>query len=290
MSCPNCFSGAVHNHATPTGTEKQLYGYNTYIAEGQPGNKSTIIFYCDAFGLGLINNKILVDRYAQDTGCRVLAPEIIPGGGASVSAIPALAHLMKAEGWNWLNPFIWPGKAYSLFSGLSVMVPFMIRAAPPKAFAECLRYARAVKSDLPAGGKLGVAGFCWGGYQTTKLCAEPAVEGGSTPLLDAQFNAHPSALKAPADFVDSIAKFKVPYSCAVAEDDMQFNAKVSQQTEAELRTKLGDSVATYTEFRIHKGCGHGFAVRASIPEDKVGATGYEDAAVQAKDWFNKYLN
>ena len=42
------------------------------------------------------------------------------------------------------------------------------------------------------------------------------------------------------------------------------------------------------EVRVYKGCGHGFAVRAS-KEKKVEDEAVEDAAMQAVEWFQKYL-
>ncbi len=37
MSCPACFSGAVHE-GTPTGTVTKLHGLDVYVAEPASGN------------------------------------------------------------------------------------------------------------------------------------------------------------------------------------------------------------------------------------------------------------
>jgi len=169
------------------------------------------------------------------------------------------------------------------------MAPFLIFSAPTKAHAEVLRYARAMKEDLPVGGKLGVAGFCWGGYGSTNLCMDAVSEGSDVPLINAQFNAHPSFLKTPDMIVGAITKYKVPYSSAVAEKDFMLGAKSAEETEAAIRQKVGSSDEYKYEFRIHKGCNHGFGVRADL-DNPAAEKGYQEAARQAVDWFNKYLN
>jgi len=170
-------------------------------------------------------------------------------------------------------------------------VPFLIRAAPPKALPDTLAYARRVKASLPLGAKLGICGFCWGGYMSTALSAEPAVEGGSERLIDAQFCAHPSALKAPDMIVDAVTKFKVPYSLAHASLDFNLTDKKVEEIEAILRPKVGNGEGengVYYDFKIYKDCHHGFAARAR-PGDKVEQQGADDAAIQAIEWFKRFL-
>ena len=167
----------------------------------------------------------------------------------------------------------------------------MIRANPPKATPSVLAYARKVKAELPPGAKLGICGFCWGGYPSTALSAEPAVEGGSERLIDAQFCAHPSSVKAPDMIIDAITKFKVPYALAHASLDFNLtNAKV-EETEAILRPKVGrgdGENGVFYDFKIYEGCHHGFAARAK-PGDEIEQKAAEDAKVQAIEWFKKFL-
>lgn len=291
MSCPECFTGHIHD-GTPRGTIEDLHGVQTYVtfpsSDAEP--KNTIIFYCDAFGLNLVNNKLLADHYAADTGCRVLAPDMFHGGAASIETMQAMNTLFRPvpSAVSYINPLTYLGKAYALVRALGGFGPFIYYNIPDKAFPECLRYASDVRAAMPSDGKLGVAGFCWGGYQVTKLACEPVAEGSDKPLVDAVFTAHPSALTAPDDFVAAIETFKVPYSCAVAEVDFQFDKKAAMQTEEAVKEKLGHGVGTY-EFVMWAGCHHGFAVRASPDEGADGDKGYNGAARQAVDWFNKHL-
>jgi len=288
MSCPDCFKGAVHDHAEPKGTIETVYGRKTYIA-GEPGtttSKSAILYLPDAFSLKLVNNKLLADRYAAGTGCRVLIPDAVLHGGIDPSALPKMEVLMDPlESWS-ISAIL--SKVWAFVSVLPSVVPFMIWGHPRNVYPDLLRYAREMRKDLPPGGKLGIAGFCWGGYGSTTLCTETAVEGGTERLIDAQFNGHPSFLKAPDMVVDAIAKYKVPYSSAVAAADVMFNEKVALETEAAVRAKVGPPEENDYEFRIYKGCKHGFCVRAT--PDTANMDGYHAAAKQAVDWFNKYLN
>ena len=190
------------------------------------------------------------------------------------------------------------------------IIPFLLFAHPSKIYPKILSFARAVKADLPPSGKLGVAGFCWGAWPGTKLCVETTSSSSSTAtatatpdsntstserLIDAQFNGHPSYMvKTPEMVVDAIRKFKVPYSCAVAENDVQFNKAEAEKVEAKLRevvgTSGGESGCAY-EFKIYEGCVHGFCVRAPIGKyDETNESGYEGAKRQAVEWFDKYLN
>ena len=278
MSCPDCFKGAIHDHAEPTGRFETLFGVRTYIT-GDANAKSAIIYLPDAFGLKLVNNKLLADRYAAGTGCKVLSPDLLYNGGLNPS------HMEVVE------KFVTPGvsfftKLWSFFVLAPDVIPFMVWGRPSTAYPEVVKYARALRADLPPGGKLGVAGFCWGGHGSTSLCTEKATKGGSEPLIDAQFNGHPSQLKTPDMVLDAIAA-KVPYSCAVAQLDTNFSEKVSDEVEAAVRAKIGPPEENHYEFVIHKDCLHGFCVRAK--PDTPNMDGYHAAAKQAIDWFNRYL-
>ena len=78
-----------------------LYNTSCYISPAPTGSpsKSQIIFLCDAFGLNLINNKLLADRYAAQTGMKVIVPEVIPGGPADVSVMGMMDTIMEPVGW-----------------------------------------------------------------------------------------------------------------------------------------------------------------------------------------------
>jgi len=294
MSCPDCFKGGIHDHkGDAKGHEEQMYGLRTYVTgpASESTSKSTVIYFCDAFGLDLINNKILADRYAEGTGLRVLVPAVIPGGPVSIALMNPMEKAFESVKW-W---DIWGQikRIGYMFTTVRQLFFFFRRADPskPAAFNNVLDWTRKVKNDLPSGAKLGVCGFCWGGYPSTKLCAEPAVKDGSERLVDAQFCAHPSALKPPGDIVDAVTKFKVPYSVAIAGKDFVFTQKQGEETEAVLRQKAGngDGENGYNyEFKYYQDCQHGFAVRAK-PGDTVQEAAADSACEQAIAWFKKWL-
>ena len=175
---------------------------------------------------------------------------------------------------------------------MRTFIPFLLFRKPSKAYPTVLEYARKIKAELPKEGKLGVAGFCWGGWPSTKLCTETATQGGGGNLIDAQFTAHPSFISKDM-VVEAVTKHKVPYALALGSKDHAFKKSVAEETEAEIREKTGSKgtgEGGYVwDFKFYEDCGHGFAVRAA-PGNKVETQGSEDAADQAIGWFKKHLS
>jgi dienelactone hydrolase len=292
MTCPDCFRGGVVT-GDPKGTIETLYGVSTYVAKplDNSSSPSTIVYFTDAFGLNLVNNKVLADAYASATGVRVLVPDIIPGGPMPAWVLDTTETAMGSVGLFDVSGQI--RRILSIFSLLRQFVPFMYRARPtiPATFDNCLDYARNVKDELPAGGKLGLAGFCWGGYLSINLCAHAAKEGGDERLVDAAFAAHPSFLSLPGNIVDSVLKFKTPLSVAHAEKDFGLKMSAIQETEAVLRQKAGNGEGEngyHYQIKTYKGVAHGFAVRAK-PGAEVEAKAADEAKEQASEWFKKWL-
>jgi dienelactone hydrolase len=297
MSCPDCFKGSVHTHAGEAkGNLDTLYGKNCYVASppSTSTSASVIIYLTDAFGLNLINTKILADRFAAETGCKVLVPDVIPGGGGPVGLMGYTEILQTrvslGDGFGQLR------RISAAFAVAYYSVPFFLRiltwAAPQRAYPKnILPFAQAVRADLPPGAKLGVVGFCWGGYGSTRLCTEPAVKGGSERLVDVQFCGHPYNVKTPDKVVDAVRKFKVPFSMAIGDNDKFLSKEKVDKIEVVLKEKVGsgkgDDDYNY-EIKVYKGCKHGFVVRAN-PSNEVETAAAEDARAQAVAWLNKYL-
>lgn len=292
MSCPDCFRGGKAI-GEPKGRMSTIHGVSTYVA-GTPStatSTSTIIYFTDAFGLALENNKLLADAYALATGFRVLVPDIIPGGPMSPDLLDLMDRVKEPvplfNVWGQLT------RITSFFQILGHAVPFLYRAYPSNktSFEPCLDYARKVKAELPPGAKLGVAGFCWGGYQSINLCAQPAVVGGDERLIDAQFCAHPSGLKVPTDIVNAVTTFKSAVAVAHAQNDKPLPTAKIEETEALLRQKVGtgegENGFNY-QIKIYEGVDHGFAVRAK-PGSEVEANAADEAKAQAIEWFKKWL-
>ena len=89
MSCPDCFTGHVHE-GTPTGKTVTLHGLDTYVAEPAKGTKvkGVIVFIPDAFGWEFVNNRILADSYAKNGRYRVYLPDFMRGSVAAYFQLP----------------------------------------------------------------------------------------------------------------------------------------------------------------------------------------------------------
>ena len=301
MSCPECYRGTVHSHAGEAkGTEEIRHGKKCYVASPLSTSTSTststsvIIYLTDSFGLNLINAKLLADRFATETGCKVLVPDVIPGGGGPVSLMGYTE--VRSEPVALWDVYGQLRRIAAAFAVAYYSIPLSIRiltwGAPKRAYHDIVLFARAVRKELPPGAKLGVVGFCWGGYGSTNLCKEPAVAGGSERLIDVQFCGHPYGLKVPDMIVDAVRTYKVPFSMAIGDRDRFFKKERVEMTEGALRQKTGSGEGEeggYNyEVRVYKGCTHGFVVRAN-PADELETAAAEEARAQAVKWLRKYL-
>ncbi|OSS50115.1 hypothetical protein B5807_05190 [Epicoccum nigrum] len=277
MSCPDCFRGGVAT-GTPSGTTKELHGFSTYIASPPTQEATsttaksapTIIFFTDAFGHLLPNNFVLADALAAKTGFTVLVPDIIPGGGMSPTVIPLMDTFSSPDAGALT-------KAWAFARAMVHVIPFFRRASPQseKSTVPCVDYAHAVKKNLPVGAKLGIAGYCWGGYQALNI-ARQATES----LTDVIFVAHPAKYEA-AQAEEAVGK-GVKLSFAHAGEDMSLPISKIEETKKALDGSQAFDLKVYEE------CAHGFAVRANPAKERE-AKAAEEALEQAAKWFEKWL-
>ena len=80
MSCPNCFSGNIHQ-GTPRGEVTSLHGLEAYTTKplNNVPHRGIIIIVPDAFGWEFVNNRILADHYAEKGKYLVYLPEFMNG-------------------------------------------------------------------------------------------------------------------------------------------------------------------------------------------------------------------
>ena len=288
MSCPDCFRGVIHDYSEPLGREEVLHGVRTYIAgrSDSAASTSTIIFITDAFGFNLVNSKLLADFLAEKSGFRVLVPDVVPGGGVPVSVLEKMDILTSPV--NWWEIRGQGSRIFSLFQVVPHFLPVIMKGR--QAFGRILPYVRAVRADLPEGSKLGVAGYCWGGDQTTRLSKEASFEGGNKPLVDAHYLAHPSSVKVPEDILDAVDRFHVPFSLAIGDRDFLVSAeKVAQLQDAMIDRCVNGPQRFEYQIEIYPGCGHGFTVRADRGKAFEDTTANQ-AAIQAVEWFQRFLS
>lgn len=75
--CANCVSGYAIP-GTPRGEAVTIGPYYTYVARPSSGAKSdkAVVYFLDALGLQLQNNKIIPDRIADALGVDVYVPDV----------------------------------------------------------------------------------------------------------------------------------------------------------------------------------------------------------------------
>ncbi|KAJ4381277.1 hypothetical protein N0V86_003626 [Didymella sp. IMI 355093] len=270
MSCPDCFRGGAAT-GTPSGSYEQLHGYKTYIAKpGSTTSKSNIILYTDAFGHQLPNNLLIADALSQQLAATVLVPDIIPGGPMSPAILPLMDTFTSPT-----SSYV--SKALAMARAMVYVIPFFARAAPqkPASTVPCEQFARAVRQDAGEEAKLGLVGYCWGGFQALHLAGLRGAK-----LADAVFIAHPA--KYEPQHVRLAVENGVPVSFAHAALDMSLPTAKIDETRTLMDGKEG------FELSVYEGCVHGFAVRATPGKEKE-AEAADQALQQAVTWFKRWL-
>lgn len=80
MSCPECFTGFVHN-GEPRGEVAQVHGLDCYVSEpidGKP-SRGIVVILPDCWGWQSTNNRLLADNYAAKGGYTVYLPDFMNG-------------------------------------------------------------------------------------------------------------------------------------------------------------------------------------------------------------------
>ena len=81
MSCPDCIRGSILDGA-PSGTVKKVDSVDAYFVSGvsKPMPKTFgVIFLNDAFGLELVNSKLIADKIAKVLACDDWVPDLFDG-------------------------------------------------------------------------------------------------------------------------------------------------------------------------------------------------------------------
>lgn len=98
MSCPECFSGHVHE-GDPTGKTQTLHSLTTYTATPAGTPKGIIVIIPDAFGIEFVNNKLLADHYAAKGGYITHLPDFMAGTSAPEQVLNSLHVMESSAGW-----------------------------------------------------------------------------------------------------------------------------------------------------------------------------------------------
>ncbi|EPS43769.1 hypothetical protein H072_2239 [Dactylellina haptotyla CBS 200.50] len=127
------------------------------------------------------------------------------------------------------------------------------------------------EQENAVGGKVGVAGFCWGGRYAVLM----------HPYVDAIYAAHPSFLQVPSE-VEAVTK---PISFALGDKDVVLRMAQVEKIRGILKKKE----QLDSEVIVYEGMEHSFAVRGN-PEIEAAKKGLEDSETQCVEWFTKHLN
>lgn len=170
--------------------------------------------------------------------------------------------------------------SYLVAQVMWTMLPFQYRNKPHAAYPRVKQWMEQFRGAESADAKIGVVGFCWGGYHATRL-AHGELAASGKPIIDVAFTAHPSELQIPGDIEDIC----LPYSMVIGDVDFAMPiAAVEQAREILLKKALDFD----SEVVVITNAKHGFAVRADSADQDAMAMA-DRAFDQAVNWFGKHL-
>ncbi|KAK7050315.1 dienelactone hydrolase endo-1,3,1,4-beta-D-glucanase [Favolaschia claudopus] len=183
--CKDCFKGVTHD-GTPEGKTETIGGIRCYVATptvDYPKDK-VVLYLTDAFGLELVNNKLLVDDFARN-GFKTIAPDLFNGDPVPTDVF--------APGVNF--DFVkWLANGHDQATTRGILDAVIA----------------ALKSEGIT--SLGATGYCFGGRYTFDLAFDRVI---SVAVVS-----HPSLLKVPEDLEKYVSTATAPLlinSCTVDE-------------------------------------------------------------------------
>ena len=266
--CVHCVSG-FRIPGEPRGKMESIHGLNTYVATpktpGPDHGTKAIIYFYDAFGLKLDNNKIIPDNLADATGLNVYVPDVFNGGGVSEGALSS-APTTAAE-----------AHSASIFSKLktglafAMAAPFFLRNLPQSKMATLKTWIEALKS-AEGYQRLGGVGYCYGGKLVIALNA--------TDHINVSVANHPSMLNK-----GDIEAIKNPILFNCAEEDAMFSQDYAKEVEKQW-SEQGDKPAH--KFVYYPNTVHGFAARPNLGDKQV-KEAFEGAFNEAVQFWKAHL-
>lgn len=266
--CVHCVSG-FRIPGEPRGKIESIHGFDAYVAT--PANPSSdsatkaIIYFYDAFGLKLANNKLIPDQIADATGLTVYVPDVFNGGGISeeaMSVAPSTAADMQAASvWTKLKV----GAAFAAAG------PFFARNLPAFKIPKVKKWIEQLKASHGYA-RLGGVGYCYGGKLVVALNA--------TGHIDVSVANHPSMITK-AD----VAAIKNPILFNCAEEDPIFSQQYAKEVEKQW-AEAGDKPAH--QFIFYPNTVHGFAARPNLADKQV-KEAFEKAFASGVDFWKAHL-
>lgn len=247
--CINCVSGfALPGEAK--GSIEAIGPYDeVYVAKpstpAKGGEDKAIIYFYDAFGLALKNNKILADTIAEKTGLVVYVPDLFKGGGIAEDGLAFLPQSVKEVAAQSL--------LQKATAGLKIapLAPFFLKHRHATKYDDLDAFLVTLKAEKKLN-KLGATGYCYGG----KLSLLYNTRG----LIDVSVACHPSMVNIKQD----VAGLKGPTFFACTEYDPIFPESMRKQAEEAL-TKRGAEAPPF-EIKTWENTVHGSFTRPKLDD------------------------
>ena len=254
--CKGCISGVTHE-GTAQGKVEEINGVAVYVGTptvDYPKDKA-LLFLPDVFGLGLINNQLLVDDFAKN-GYKTYLVDYLNGD-------PIHKDALSGGGPPGFDFGEWIGR-----HGQAQTRPLLDKV---------------VKGLKEQGVKeFAATGYCFGARYVFDLAFDGEIK--------AAVVSHPTFIVAPDD-LERYAKSSVPLLI----NSCEFDERFPQESQASADKILGggtqeNSTGTGPKYKrtYWPGCSHGFAVRGDLskPEIKAGKEGAFKASV---DWLSAHF-
>ncbi|KAK0726121.1 Alpha/Beta hydrolase protein [Lasiosphaeris hirsuta] len=283
--CKDCFTGTVHSDVALSGVEAEVQGLPTYVTGPEAGvtPRGIIVVVPDAFGWTLPNTRALADAYARRVQATVYLPDFMNGHALPEWTIQGMEYTPPATDFLIVRAL---KRAWALLQVIPALLVFISTCRMSVGTARIRAFLGAVRVAEPAGAKVGVAGFCWGGYHAVVLTHDVAPNrlAGGRPLVDCAFSAHPGLLSVPED-VRGVVR---PLSVANGDDDEYMGRRKMALLQQVLEGKNREHGAEVHEVVVYPGARHGFANRADL-DDPLHRECRDKSQDQAVRWFRKHF-
>ncbi|CDS01833.1 related to AIM2-cytoplasmic protein involved in mitochondrial function or organization [Sporisorium scitamineum] len=266
--CIHCVTG-FRIPGEPRGKMETIHGLPAYVATPtSPASDSAtkaIIYFYDAFGLKLANNKVIPDKIADATGLTVYVPDVFNGGGLSEESV-SVARSTAAD-----------MKSASLFTKLKVGAafalagPFFARNLPAFKIPKLKKWIEELKASYGYT-RLGGVGYCYGAKLVIALNA--------SDHIDVSVANHPSMITN-----GDIAAIKNPILFNCAEEDPMFSQQYAKDVQKQWAEEGGKPV---NEFKFYPNTVHGFAARPNLA-DRQDKEAFEGAFTAGVEFWKAHL-
>ncbi|KAL0960848.1 hypothetical protein HGRIS_005864 [Hohenbuehelia grisea] len=193
MSCPDCKAGTILE-GEPTGVISNIDG--AYLAAApEPTTKRAVLLFTDAFGLPLVNSRLIADSYAKKLSCDVWIPDIF--AGKPLIGVDQIEMQRRA---GEKRPFL---SLIRFYLSMIPSIPALIASRPAVVDKRLTAFIAKLQAEKQYE-QIGAFGFCYGGSTACRMAG--------TDLLKSAVICHPGPVG-----LDTIKAIKIPVSWVCAE-------------------------------------------------------------------------